>query len=68
MGKFQGIRGMDWFGHNHAEINYNQGSILFTSSQGNRVKIQGRLGKNTLKVVKANKTAKGYKKDYLSTF
>ena len=23
MGNFQGILGMDWLGHNHAEINYN---------------------------------------------
>ena len=54
MGKFQGILGMDWLGHNHAEINCSQGSILFNSCQGNRVKIQERLGKNPLKVVKAN--------------
>ena len=53
---------MDWLGHNHVEINYNQGSILFTSSKGDRVTIQGRSGKNPLKVVKANKIAKGYKK------
>ena len=53
---------MDWLGHNHAEINCIQGSILFTSSQGNRVTIQGRSGKNPLKVVKAKKIAKGYKK------
>ena len=32
MGKFQGILGMDWLGHNCAEINCSQGSILFTSS------------------------------------
>ena len=54
---------MDWLGHNHAEINCSQGYILFTSRQGNRVKIQGRLGKNPLKVVKAKKIAKGYKKE-----
>ena len=62
MGKFQGILGMDWLGHNHVEINCSEGSILFTSSQGNRVTIQGRSGKNPLKVVKANKIAKGYRK------
>ena len=56
---------MDWLGHNHVEDNCNQGSILFTSSQGNRVKIQGRSGKNPLKVVKANKIAKGYRKGLL---
>ena len=53
---------MDWLGHNHAEINYGQGSILFTSSQGNSVTIRGRSGKNPLKVVKGNKIAKGYRK------
>ena len=53
---------MDWLGHNQAKINSSQGSILFTSSQGNRVTIQGRSGKNPLKVVKANKIAKGYEK------
>ena len=52
---------MDWLGNNHAEINCSQGSILFTSSQGNRVTIQGRSGKNPLKVVKANKIAKEYR-------
>ena len=62
MGKFQGILGMDWLGHNQAEINCNQGSILFTSRQGDKVTIQGRSGKNPLKVVKANKIAKGYRK------
>ena len=62
MGKFQGILRMDWSGHNHVEINCSQGSILFTSSQGNRVTIQGRSGKNPLKVVKVKKIAKGYKK------
>ena len=62
MEKIQGILGMDWVDHNHDEINYSQGSILFTSSQGNRVKIQGRSSKNPLKVVKANKVAKGYRK------
>ena len=62
MGKFLGILGMDWLGHNQVEINHSQGSILFTSSQGNMVKIQGRSGKNPLKVVKANKIAKGYRK------
>ena len=62
MGKFQGILGMDWLGHNHVEIDCNQGSILFTSSQGDRVTIEGRSGKNPLKVVKANKIAKDYKK------
>ena len=62
MGKFQGIVGMDWLGHNHADINCNQGSILFTSSKESRVTIQGRSGKNPLKVVKANKIAKGYRK------
>ena len=62
MGKFHGILRMDWSCYNHAEINCNQGSILFTSSQGNRVTIQGRSSKNPLKVVKANKIAKGYKK------
>ena len=51
---------MDWLGHNHAEINCSQGSILFTSSQGDKVTIQGRSGKNPLMVVKANKIAKGY--------
>ena len=54
---------MDWLGHNHVEINYNQGSILFTSSQGDMVTIQGRSSKNPLKVVKANKIAKGYIKE-----
>ena len=53
---------MDWLGHNHAEINCNQGSILFTSRQGEKVTIQGRSGKNPLKVVKANKIANGYRK------
>ena len=66
MGKFQGILGMDQLGHNHAKINCNQGPILFTSnqtsSQGNRIKKQGRSSKNPLKVVKAYKIAKGYKK------
>ena len=52
---------MDLLGHNHAEINYNQGTILFTPSQWNKVKIQGRSGKNPLKVVKDNKIAKGYR-------
>ena len=62
MGKFQGILGMDWLGHSHVEINCSQGTILFSSNQGNRVRIQGRSSKNPLKVVKANKIAKGYKK------
>ena len=53
---------MDWLGHSHVEINCSQGSILFTSSPRNRVKIQGRSGNNPLKVVKANKIAKGYRK------
>ena len=43
-------------------FNCNQGSILFTSRQGDKVTIEGRSGKNPLKVVKANKIAKGYKK------
>ena len=60
MGKFQGILGMDWLGHNQAMINCNQGSNLFTSNQGNRVTIHGRLGKNPLKVLKSKKIAKGY--------
>ena len=53
---------MDWLEHNQAEINCNQGSILFTSRQGDKVTIQGRSSKNPLKVVKANKIAKGYRK------
>ena len=52
---------MDWLGHNHAKINLSI-HILFTSSQGNKVTIQGRSDKNPLKVVKANKIDKGYKK------
>ena len=62
MGKLQEILGMDQLGHNHAEINCSQGSILFTSRQRDKVTIQERSGKNPLKVVKANKIAKGYKK------
>ena len=53
---------MDWLGHNQAKINCIQGSILFTSSQGDMVTIQGRSGKNPLKVIKAKKIAKGYRK------
>ena len=53
---------MDWLGHNRTKINCSQGSILFTSSQGDRVIVQGRSGKNPLKVEKANKIAKGHRK------
>ena len=51
MGKFQGILGMDWLGHNQDDINCNQGFILFTSRQGDKVTIQGRSGKNPLKEI-----------------
>ena len=68
MGKFQGILGMDWLGHNHAKINCTQGSILFTSSQGNRLIIQRRSGKNPLKVAKANKLANGLHKSITNLY
>ena len=29
MGKFQGIHGMDWLGHNQAEINCNQRDLSY---------------------------------------
>ena len=60
--KMEGILGMDWLGHNQAKINCSQRSISFTSNQGNWVTIHGRSYKNPLKVVKANKIAKGYRK------
>ena len=62
MGKFQGILGMDWLSKSQAEINCNKGSILFISSNGTKVQIQGRSGRNPLKVVKANKLVSGLRK------
>ena len=62
MGKFQGILGMDWLSKNQAKINYQKGTILFISSTGHKVSIQGRSGKNPLKVVKSNKLVKGLQK------
>ena len=62
MGKFQGILGMDWLGQNKAHINCGLGSILFTSNLGTQVQIQGILGRNPLKVVKAKRTVGGFRK------
>ena len=62
MGKLKGILGMDWLGKNKEEINCGLGSILFTSSLGTQVQIQGRSGRNPLKIVKAKKIASGFKK------
>ena len=53
---------MDWLARNKAKINCGLGSILFTSSLGTQVQIQGRLGRNPLKVVKAKRIANGFRK------
>ena len=62
MGELQGILGMDWLSKSQAQINRNKGSILFISSNGTKVQIQGRSGRNPLKVVKANKLVSGLRK------
>ena len=62
MGKFQGIFGMDWLSKNQAKINCQKETVLFISSIEHKVTIQGRLGKNPLKVVKSNKLVKGLQK------
>ena len=62
MGKFQGILGIDWLGKNKAQTNYGLGYILFTSDLGVQVQIQGRSGKNPLKIVKAKRKANGFRK------
>ena len=53
---------MDWLSKNQAKIDCQKGTILFISSIGHKVSIQGRLGKNLLKVVKSNKLVKGLQK------
>ena len=53
---------MDWLSKNQAIINCKKGTILFISSIGHKVSIQGRTGKNPLKVVKSNKLFKGLQK------
>ena len=62
MGKFQGILGMDWLGKNKAQINCVLGSILFTSNQGVQVQIEGKSGRNPLKVVKAKQIVNRFRK------
>ena len=62
MEKLQGILGMDWLGKNRAQINCGLGSILFTSYLGTQVQIQGKLGRNPLKVVKAKWIVSGFRK------
>ncbi len=62
MGKFQGILGMDWLSKNQAGINCSQGVVSFISSEGKKVEIRGRSGKNPLRVVKSSKLVKGFKK------
>ena len=56
---------MDWLGQNQAGIYCNQGTISFVSSQGEKVEIQGRSGRNPIWVVKPNKLVKGIKKGLL---
>ena len=53
---------MDWLGKNKAQINCGLGSILFTSDIGMQVQIQGKLGRNPLKVVKAKKIVNEFRK------
>ena len=53
---------MDWLGKNKAQINCGLGSILFTSTLGTQVQIQGRSGRNPLKVVKAKRIVNGFRK------
>ena len=62
MGKFQGILGMDWLGKSKAQLDCGLGSILFTSDQGTQVKIEGKSGRNPLKVVKAKQIVNKFKK------
>ena len=60
--KFQGILGMDWLSQNQAGIYCSQGIVSFVSSQGEKVEVQGRSGRNPLWVVKPSKLIKGLKK------
>ena len=53
---------MDWLDQNQAGIYYSQGIVSFTSSQGDKVEVKGRSGKNPLWVVKPSKLIKGLKK------
>ena len=53
---------MDWLGKSKAQINCGLGSILFTSNQGMQVQIEGKSGKNPLKVVKAKRIINGFRK------
>ena len=53
---------MDWLGKNKAQINCGLGSIIFTSDLGTQVQIQGRSGRNPLKVVRAKRIVSGFRK------
>ena len=53
---------MDWLGKNKAQINSGLGSILFTSNHGKQVNIEGKFGRNPLKVVKAKQIVNGLRK------
>ena len=53
---------MDWLGKNKAQINCGLGSILFTLDLGTQVQIQGKSGRNPLKVVKAKRIVNGFRK------
>ena len=53
---------MDWLGKNKALINCRLGSILFTSDLGTQVQIQGKLGRNPLKIIKAKRIVCGFRK------
>ena len=53
---------MDWLGRNKAEIKCGLGSIFFTTNLETQVQIQGRSGRNPLKIVKAERIANGFRK------
>ena len=53
---------MDWLSKNQAGINCSKGTVSFNSSDGEKVEIHGRSGRNPLRVVKSSKLVKGLRK------